>query len=44
MKAIKPSYMLKDAGHNKVGKLELLGTNRVKMTGKGGGSTYVYTA
>ncbi|MGC4033787.1 MAG: hypothetical protein QM754_19060 [Tepidisphaeraceae bacterium] len=42
IKAIKLAYELKNLGGSKVAKNDLLATEKVKMTGKGGGSTYVY--
>ena len=42
IKAIKLAHELRRAGHGKVSKIDLLGTQKIKMTGKGGGSTYVY--
>ena len=42
IKAIKLAYEMKKAGSNKVGKAELLASEKVKMSGTGGGSTYTY--
>ena len=42
IKAIKLAYEMKRAGGSKVGKAELLASDKIKMTGTGGGSTYVY--
>lgn len=42
IKAIKLAYELKRQGGSKVSKNDLLATEKIKMTGKGGGSTYVY--
>ena len=42
IKAIKLAYEMKKQGGNKIGKEALLATEKVKMTGKGGGSTYTY--
>lgn len=42
IKAIKLAHQLKKNGGGKPSKIDLLATDKVKMTGKGGGSTYVY--
>ncbi|MDB5326239.1 MAG: hypothetical protein JWM57_1808 [Phycisphaerales bacterium] len=42
IKAIKLAHEIKKAGGSKPSKIELLATDKVKMTGTGGGSTYVY--
>ena len=42
IKAIKLAYELKKVGGNKIGKDALLATEKVKMTGTGGGSTYTF--
>ncbi|MGC4031658.1 MAG: hypothetical protein QM754_07985 [Tepidisphaeraceae bacterium] len=42
IKAIKLAYEVKKTGGGKPSKVDLLATEKVKMTGKGGGSTYVY--
>ncbi|MGN6507514.1 MAG: hypothetical protein ACTHM6_18310 [Tepidisphaeraceae bacterium] len=42
IKAIKLAHELKKSGHTPVGKVPLLSSEKVKMTGKGGGSTYAY--
>lgn len=42
IKAIKLAHEIKRSGGTKVGKNDLLATDKVKMTGTGGGSTYVY--
>ena len=41
VKAIRLASLLKKAGHSKVSKEGLLGTGRVKVTGKRGGTAYV---
>ncbi|MGC4033483.1 MAG: hypothetical protein QM754_17475 [Tepidisphaeraceae bacterium] len=42
IKAIKLAHEIKKTGGGKPSKVDLLATEKVKMTGKGGGSTYVY--
>lgn len=42
IKAIKLAHEIKKAGGAKPSKLDLLATEKVKMTGTGGGSTYVF--
>ena len=42
IKAIKLAHEIKRAGGMKVAKNDLLATDKVKMTGTGGGSTYIY--
>lgn len=42
IKAIKLAHEIKRSGGTKVGKNDLLATDKVKMTGTGGGSTYTY--
>ncbi|MDB5327025.1 MAG: hypothetical protein JWM57_2594 [Phycisphaerales bacterium] len=42
IKAIKLAHEIKKAGGDKPSKVDLLATEKVKMTGKGGGSTYIY--
>ena len=42
IKAIKLSHEMRKAGHGKVNKIDLLGTEKIRMTGKGGASTYVF--
>lgn len=42
IKAIKLAHEIKKTGGAKPSKIELLATDKVKMTGTGGGSTYVY--
>ena len=44
IKAIKLAYEVKKVGATKPEKADLLGSEKVKMIGKGGGSTYVWTA
>ena len=42
IKAIKLAHEIKRSGGTKVGKNDLLATDKVKMTGTGGGSTYIF--
>lgn len=43
VKAIALAYQIKKAGFAKPDKQQLIDTQKVKMVGKGGASTYVYT-